>query len=271
MAVDTAFVGAAILVIHDLSDVPAVEPLTPLLAIRPSATDTSCTLYFIAPATVAAYLNDSPIVLTSVFDLLAACARTSTNMLVSSAVSPNAVSASVTMSDVCARSSPVAPARYMMPSMPAVISDTSHPAIAMYLNASVASVAENFVCFPISCAFSDSACSSSPVAPQIAWTPDMPSSKSAATLIAATPAPTIGTVTAVVIDAPTAVMLFPAFWICFPARSHCLALFFNFAPAELSGLVILSISLSVTSTNFPLIFASLPLLSLPCAPQFRRA
>ena len=41
IALATASVGADILDIHDLSEVPALEALIPLLAIRPRAVDTS--------------------------------------------------------------------------------------------------------------------------------------------------------------------------------------------------------------------------------------
>ena len=125
------FVGFAILVSQERSAVPELDALIPLFAIKPSATDTSSTLYLSAPATGATYLNVSPSIPTSVFDLFAVCARTSTNFCVSLAFIPKAVKASVTMSEVCAKSSPVAPARYIIPSMPSIISSASHPAIAM--------------------------------------------------------------------------------------------------------------------------------------------
>ena len=47
------------------------------------------------------------------------------------AVRPNAVKASVTISDVVARSSPDAAARFMMPSIPSSMSEVFHPAMAM--------------------------------------------------------------------------------------------------------------------------------------------
>ena len=61
-----------------------------------------------------------------------AAASTSVNLVVSFAVIPNAVSASVTMSEVEARLSPDAPASVMTPWMPFNISFVFQPAIAMY-------------------------------------------------------------------------------------------------------------------------------------------
>ena len=57
-----------------------------------------------------------------------------------------------------------------MPLMPEIISPDFQPAIAMYSNALPASEAENDVDAPISFAFSVSASSSVPVAPEIAAT-----------------------------------------------------------------------------------------------------
>ena len=68
---------------------------------------------------------------TFVFALLEAAARISAKCPESAADSPKAVSASVTMSEVVARSSPEAAARFIMPSMPESISEVFHPAIAM--------------------------------------------------------------------------------------------------------------------------------------------
>ncbi len=60
-----------------LRAVPAIEPLTPELAIRPTATATSSTLYPNAPAMEAELLNVSPIMPTEVLELEAAVASTS--------------------------------------------------------------------------------------------------------------------------------------------------------------------------------------------------
>ena len=142
----------------------------------------------------------SPNILTFVFALDEVAARTSAKyvafgtsfaipsfmtFVVPSAAIPNAVIASVTISDVLARSSPDAAARFIMPSIPFSMSVVSHPAIAIYCMASADSVAENFVLAPISLAFSVSWLRSSPEAPEIALTFDMPSSKLEPTEIAA--------------------------------------------------------------------------------------
>ena len=111
------------------------------------------------------------------FALDDAFASTSAKCPESSAFRPNAVNASVTMSDVVARSSPDAAARFMMPSIPFSMSPVCQPAIAMYFIASADSVAENFVFAPISSAFAFSDSRSAPVAPEIAETSLMPASK----------------------------------------------------------------------------------------------
>ena len=153
-----------------VSPVPAFSPLIPLLARIPIATDTSSMLYPSDPARGATYLNVSPIMLTFVFEFDDAAASTSAKCPESAACSPNAVSASVTMSETRPKSSPDAAARSMMPLMPEIISPDFQPAIAMYSNALPASDAENDVDAPISFAFSVSASSSAPVAPEIAAT-----------------------------------------------------------------------------------------------------
>ena len=80
--------------------------------------------------------------------------------------------------------SPEAAARFIIPGRPLSILSVSQPAIAIYLRASEASVALNFVAAPISLAFSVSAARSSPVAPEIAETSDIPASKLDPTLTA---------------------------------------------------------------------------------------
>ena len=102
--------------------VPAIEPLIPALAMRPTATATSSTLYPRAPAIAADCLKVSPMIDTEVLELVAAAASTSANRLVSEALSPKAVRLSVTMSDTMARSSPEAAARFSTPSMPEIMS-----------------------------------------------------------------------------------------------------------------------------------------------------
>ena len=128
----TSLVGFAIRVKILRKAVPAWLALIPEFAIRPIATAQSSTLYPNAPATGATYLNVSPIMPTLVLALLDAAARTFAKCVESDADSPNAVRASVTMSEVVARSSPDAAARSMIPSIPDSISCVFHPAIAMY-------------------------------------------------------------------------------------------------------------------------------------------
>ena len=111
--------------------VPAWEDLIPAFAIRPIASAVSSAENPSAPATGAQYLKVSPIMDTLVFALEDAAARISAKCPESAADRPRAVSASVTMSDVVARSSPEAAARFMMPSMPSSISPVFQPAIAI--------------------------------------------------------------------------------------------------------------------------------------------
>ena len=73
----------------------------------------------------------SPIIDTLVLALLDALAKTSEKCPASSACKPNAVKASVTMSEVVAKSSPLAAARFKMPSIPPSICSQSQPAIAI--------------------------------------------------------------------------------------------------------------------------------------------
>ena len=112
-------------------EVPACEDLMPAFAIRPMASAVSSAEKPSAPAIGAQYLKVSPIILTFVFALELAAARMSAKCPESLAVSPNAVSASVTISDVVARSSPDAAARFMIPSIPSSMSEVFHPAIAI--------------------------------------------------------------------------------------------------------------------------------------------
>ena len=171
------------------SAVPAWEPLIPAFAIRPMAWAVSSAEKPKAPAIGAQYLNVSPIMETLVLALEEAAARMSAKWAESSALMPKAVRASVTISDVVARSSPEAAARFMIPSIPPSMSSVFQPAIAMYSIVAAASVAENLVFAPISRALSRRASRSSPVAPEMAATLLMPSSKSAAVFTAAAPRP----------------------------------------------------------------------------------
>ena len=131
MAAAMLSVGAAIFAREVFKAVPAMLPLMELFAISPSARDVSSTLYFIAPATGATYLNDSPNMPTFVFALALAFASTSAKCPESLAFRPNAVSASVTISEVDPRLSPLAAARFIIPEIPEIICFGCQPAIAM--------------------------------------------------------------------------------------------------------------------------------------------
>ena len=203
-------VGLINLVREPLRAVPPCEPLIPALAIRPRAIAVSSAEYPRAPATGAAYLKDSPSMLTLVFAFEEALARTSAKCPLSEALKPKAVKASVTISDVVARSRPSAAAKLMIPSIPLSMSSVFQPAIAIYVNASADSVALNFVLAPISWAFLFRASRSPPVAPEIADTLDIADSKSDVTFTAAVPRPRTGVVTVLVRVEPAEVMLLPA-------------------------------------------------------------
>ena len=131
IAVFTSLVGFARRVITPFNDVPAAPPLIPAFAISPSATVVSRTLYPIAPAVGATFLNASPRSETLVFDLAQAVARISAKSALSLAFKPNAVSESVTISETLASSSPLAAARFIMPPIPSIICDEFQPAIAI--------------------------------------------------------------------------------------------------------------------------------------------
>ncbi len=91
-------------------EVLACEDLMPAFAIRPMTSAVSSAENPSAPAIGAQYLKVSPIMNTFVFALELAATRMSAKCPESLAVKPNAVSASVTISDVVARSSPDAAA-----------------------------------------------------------------------------------------------------------------------------------------------------------------
>ena len=171
--------------------------MIPAFAIKPIATAASSAEYPIAPQIGAAYLNVSPIIETFVFALVDAAARISAKCPESFALNPNAVNASVTMSEVVARSSPEAAARFITPSRPSIMSCVFHPAIAIYCIPCAASEALNFVFAPISRAFARRSSISFPVAPDIDDTFDISESKSAAVFTAAVPIPIIPVVSGI--------------------------------------------------------------------------
>ena len=184
IAVEDSLVGFAILVITERRAVPASLPLIPLFAIKPVARAISWIEYPIAPAAAPTYLKVSPIISTFVLAFEDAAAMTSANVPLSDADFPKAVSASVTISEVLARSDPEAAARFMIPPIPETISFVFHPAIAMYSIAFAASVAENCVVAPICFAFDVSSFRSFPVAPEIDATEDIALSKFVPALMA---------------------------------------------------------------------------------------
>ena len=93
---------------------------------------------------------------------------TSAYLVASSALSPNAVIASVNISDDAARSLPDAAAKFTTPGSPAICCFAFQPASDMYCNPSADSVAENFVVAPISFATSFKSFNFSPVSPESA-------------------------------------------------------------------------------------------------------
>ena len=167
------FVGFAMFANAVFRLVPATSAFILAFAIKPMPNDISSTLYPNAPATGATFWNVDPIIDTLVFALLEACANTSEKCPASDADNPNAVNASVTMSDTDPNSSPDAAARFIMPSIPPNISPVFQPAIAMYSIASPASAAVNAVVAPISLAFWDSFAISSALAFDMDFTVDI--------------------------------------------------------------------------------------------------
>ena len=117
---------------------------------------------------------------TLVFALEDACASTSAKRPDWSAVMLNAVSASVTMSETCPKSSPDAAARFIMPGKPPNIWSVFQPAIAIYSRAFPASTAVNCVVAPMCFASSESRFMSSADALEMALTVDIWASNSAA-------------------------------------------------------------------------------------------
>ena len=197
MAVAILSVGFTRFVKPDRNAVPAWDALMPALPISPVAIAQSSTVMPRVPQTAPAYLNVSPIIATLVFALLPAATRTSAKCAESEAAMPNAVRPSVSMSEVDARSSPLAAAAFMTPAIPSSISSVFQPAIAMYSMADAASEAENDVLLPISRALSRRASKSSPVAPEIDCTVDISASKSAVVFTAAAPTAATAPVTTV--------------------------------------------------------------------------
>ena len=124
-----------------------------------------------------------------------ACARTSEKWLASLAFNPNAVSASVTISDTSAKFSPEAAARSIIGARPSSILSVFQPAIAIYSSACPASVAVNCVVEPILSASAFSFSISAADAPEMASTRDICEVKSMPALKMLLPIPLSGSVT----------------------------------------------------------------------------
>ena len=97
-------------------------------------------------------MKDSPSIPTLVLLLVAVAASTLENSPASSAVRPNAVRASVTMSETVAKSSPLAAAKSIIGARPSSMASVFQPAIAIYCMACPASVAVKALVEPISIA-----------------------------------------------------------------------------------------------------------------------
>ena len=149
----------------------------------------------------------SPVSATEELVRLAFSASTSATCAASEASSPKPRRVDAAMSELAARSSPAAAARFSIPGMASMISVVVKPAAARFSMPSAASFAENAVSAPswIAWFFRDS--SSSPVAPEIACTRDICASKSDPTLIAAVATPASAVAVPVIAVAATFIPL----------------------------------------------------------------
>ena len=175
-------------------------------------------------------MNDSPSIETFVLLLLAALANKSAKCAESLACNPNAVSASVTMSDVVPNSSPLAAAKFNIPGKPSIISCAFQPAIPINSIASADSLALNLVFAPHSLAVFSNCFISSDVAPEIACTLLICASNSPAVFTAAprkVPAAIEGLANAL----PVEVNAFPKLFTRSSAPPVPVANFFKSAPA----------------------------------------
>ena len=177
-------VGLTSLVRAPRSVVPACEPLIPLFAIIPIAALVSSKEIPIALATGAIYFMASPVSDTAALVRFAFSAKTSATWAVSLAFRPKPRRVLAAISVLVAKSSPDAAAKFISPGTALIISLVLKPAAARFVMASAASEALNFVLAPNSFAVSSNFFNSSPVAPEIAATPDIPSSKEAPTPMA---------------------------------------------------------------------------------------
>ena len=126
---DIFSVGEAILVNRFFKAVPAFSALTPLLAIKPKATDKSLIDIPNVPAIGATLVNADCIWATLVLELVDAAANISTKSVAWDADIPKAVKPSVTKSLACAKSISATVAKLRTPSRPLIISLVSQPAI----------------------------------------------------------------------------------------------------------------------------------------------
>ena len=170
-----------------LNAVPACEPLMPAMDIAEIAVVTSSMDSPMDCATGAMYLYDSPRSVMPIVPEFAAWVIRSATRDESAAARPKPVIASATIVATEPRLSPDAAVASRTPAIPSRICSVVQPAFAISVIASATSPEENAVSAPSSMAFSRRRSKSSPVAPVIACTCDMPFSKSVATLSPATP------------------------------------------------------------------------------------
>ena len=206
---------------------------------------------------------------TVVLEPVVAVASTSAKCALSLAERPNAVSASVTMSDTVPKSSPDAAARFIMPGRPSIICCAFHPAMPMYSMALAASLAPNTLSAPICMAACLSISTSSLVAPDIAPTRLICASNSMPVFIALDAISSSGRVMYSVnaLPSPESVCSSAPSFVSSPALSSPNAL--SDAPAPLNAAVNPDVSSSryaIASPRFTAILYHLPhfIRSSPC-------
>ena len=169
-------------------------------------------------ATGAMYLYDSPRSVMPMVPEFAAWVIRSATREESAAARPKPVMASATMVATEPRLSPDAAVASSTPAMPSRICSVVQPAFAISVMASATSPEENAVSEPNSMAFSRRRSKSSPAAPVMALTCDIPFSKSAATFSPATPAAVTAALTGRSF-LPTPSMELPTVWSLPPTSS----------------------------------------------------
>ena len=223
--------------------VPAWLPFIPLSAIRASMAVVSSIDTPAAFATGATYFMEFWKDAMSKAELLKLAAITSVTRCVSLASKPKPRKVAPATSADCARSEPVACARFSVASVTSVISSALKPSFAYSSCKAATSEAVNRVVLPNALAFSSSFLNSAPVAPETAFTLAMLCSKSAATLNDAAPINASGAVMPMLI-------LRPRFWIFLVAAP---IVFLTLPSAVLSPRVSAPI-LTMRSPNFAILF-----------------